>query len=213
MKNYFLNIAVIVFLGGLLISCDDSPYLTDEGVHDPNIEVSKVEYLEQNDWELFDTLVLLIDHYDMREEVNNAATFFAATDYAFAFNNQPLDSIYSRYPADTIRDYIFNERIMLEELAERGSPLTLNSASGKEFQVFTRTDNDFFAGERWSSVEPDFLYLTKIIGENIDPIGVDPITIPFEERDISVRMQTQGIIDPDGNMMHVISNTHSFGFN
>lgn len=214
MKNYFYYLFTVMAFIFIVSGCEEAPYLTDEGLHDPNIEVSKVEFLERNSWQLFDTLVLLIDHHNMREEVNNAPTFFAATDYAFeGYGNLPLDTLYKRIPADTLRDYIFKEKITLEQLVEEGTPLNVTSASGKSFQVFTRTDNDFFTQTRWSSVEPDFLYLTKVVGEGVDPAGVDPATIPFEERDIDIRMQTQGIIDPNGNILHVIDNQHFFGFN
>lgn len=194
----------------LLISCQKDEYLDDEGLHDAQLNISKVEFLERNSWQLFDTLVLMIDHYNMRDEVNDAPTFFAATDYSFAGLGS-LDSIYKKMPADTLRDYIFTEKIKVDDL-KRSEPKSLKSASGKTFQIFIRTDNDFFIGERWSSVEPDFLYLTKIVG-TVDPIGVDPSTLPLNERDIDVRAQTTGIIDPNGNMLHVLNNMHRFGFN
>ena len=194
-----------------LVSCEEAPYLDDEGLHNPQISVSKTELLEQNSWQLFDTLLLLIDYHDMREQVNSAPTFFAVTDFSFKDLNIPLDSLYKRYPADTLRDYIFNEKIRLEDY-DRDSPKLITSASGKTFQVFVRTDNDFFVDDRWSSVEPNFLYLSKVVG-SVDPYGVDPLTIPAQERDLNIRAQTQGIIDPNGNMLHVLSNLHTFGFN
>lgn len=208
MKTTFNNIIVIIILFFSIIGCSKDSYLTDEGIHNPNITVSKVEYLEANNWKLFDTIVLLIDHYDMRAEVNSAPTFFAVTDFAFG-QNTSLENIFETYSADDIRAYIFNKKITLKELENRGQPEQVTSVSGDLFQAFIRTNNDYYVGVRWSSVEPHFLYISKINGE-ID--SGDISQIPNEERDIDVRMQTQGIIDPEGNMLHVMSNLHNFGY-
>lgn len=61
--------------------------------------------------------------------------------------------------------------------------------------------------------KPSFLYLRKIIGDEIDPIGkeFDSTAEQLKEQDISVKCQTTGIIcTKTGTILHVLDNSHVF---
>ena len=71
-----------------------------------------------------------------------------------------------------------------------------------------------FAGSSVTMVtKPSFLYLRKIIGDEIDPIGkeFDSTAEQLKEQDISVKCQTTGIIcTKTGTILHVLDNSHVF---
>jgi hypothetical protein len=193
--------------------------LTDEGLHTAKTALSTYEYLKQHSWQSFDTLIAVIDHYNLQTEVNQAGTFFAPTDYSIArymklqlaqkklINDNAkytLDSLYSDITVDSVRQYLFREKITLSEApAIQPKPYVsiadTKSAVVKQLQT-TSTYTQYTVGETY------LLYLIKVRG-SLDVPGTPP---PPNEVDISVQCQTTGIEPSSGGILHVLSNQHTF---
>ena len=146
---------LIVITTVVMIGCKKSEYLTDGGVHKSVTALSNYDYLKQNSWQSFDTLITIIDHYNLKDEVNKAATFFAPTDYSiFRFiklkddsvkliNEQfkyTLNDLYNDINADSIRQYLFKEKIDLTNSATTVTPFVSLGKTNCGVQKYLQTD-------------------------------------------------------------------------
>jgi hypothetical protein len=220
MKRY--SRLILPFIGAIVlaVSCKKADYLTDSGVHDAKTPLSTYDYLKQHPWNLFDTLVMVIDKYNLKDEVNGANTFFAPTNYSInkymndrraerqatnAAAGYTLDSLYKYITADSVRQYMFSEKIALKELPEQQTQ-SYSSLGKTSMGVFKELQTANIYTDRTNA--PTFLlYLVKVRG-SLDEPGTVP---PANEIDIRVICQTTGIQTSNGaKTLHVLSNTHSF---
>lgn len=219
MKNYNLIILASVTFILASSSCKKADYLTDEGLHDAKSSLSTYEYLRQHSWHSFDTLITIIDHYNMKDEINSAGTFFASTnatvkrymDLRLAQKKltndsakYSLDSLYKDISADSLRQYLFKEKITLSNAPNiQPAPYTslgkTSSAVFKQLQS-TSTYTQYTTGQTY------LLYLVKVRGQ----LDVPGITPPANEIDINVQCQTTGIEPATGGILHVLTNQHVF---
>lgn len=201
-------------------SCKKNDYLTDTGVHNPITPLNNYDYLKQNQLHQFDTLCLIIDRFDgLKNEVNNAGTFFAPSDYAIlrTINNRltvkqsvnpsatyTLDSLIKGMTIDSMRQYMFKETITLDAAPELQAK-AYTSLGGTQQAVIKVLQTGVYL-ERTSA--PTFLlFFVKVRGA-LDTPGVTP---PTNENDISVVCQTTGIKTSNGaTTLHALSNTHAF---
>src|SRR5262245_46306257 len=87
MKN---KIIITFFVLMSVAACKKNNYLNDGGTHNPHTTLTTYDYLKNNAYHDFDSTIQLIDHFSLKDSVNNAGTFFACTDYAinaFMINN------------------------------------------------------------------------------------------------------------------------------
>jgi hypothetical protein len=220
MKKYCKYILPAVFAFILVVSCKKKDYLTDSGVHNAVTPLTNYDYLKQNNWRLFDTLLMIIDKFNLKEDMNETKTFFAPTNYSInAFitarlNDRlatsssatyTLDTLYKYITADSIRQYMFNDRITLDDIGEDETKLFTNR-SKTNMGVFKELQraNQF---TMYTNNPTYLLYLVKIRG-SLDVPGVIP---PTGEEDIRVRCQTTGIETSNGaTILHVLNNQHQF---
>lgn len=218
MKKYCIRIlfANLVLLL-LMSSCKKSEYLIDEGVHEAATSLTTYDYLKAHSWKSFDSLIAIIDHFGLKDEVNNAKTFFAPTDYsinrffelkkASRDENNPytMDTLYKEISADSIRQYLFTQKLTLGAALEVAPPI---QSLGKTSAVITKIRQTAYDYTQWSSNPVYLLYYTKVRGTLDDPNGnVDPND---PNRDTRVSCQTTGIETSSGTTLHVLSNTHVF---
>ena len=64
----FLTLTTLTF------SCKDEEYLTDGGVHKTVTSSSNYDYLKSSG--KFDTLLMIVDHFNLKDSLNEASTFF-----------------------------------------------------------------------------------------------------------------------------------------
>lgn len=202
------------------ISCKKNDYLTDSGIHSAITPLSNYDYLKANSYNLFDTLIMVIDRYKLKDEFNSANTVFAPTDYSIArymtdrLNERLATSSTARYSLDTlfkyvnvdsIRQYMFNAKITLPELQENETQLYTSlgqtrMGAFKELQLA----NQYTAQ---SNNRTYLLYLVRVRGA-LDVPGVLP---PLGEADTRVLCQTTGILTSNGSkVLHALSNQHVF---
>lgn len=222
MKRYYIFFLMIAVFAGAM-SCKKAAYLTDGGVHDAKTPLSTYDYLAQHPWHIFDTLVNIVDHYGLKDKVNAANTFFAPTNYsigrymtlrlaqkqatdpAAAYS---LDSLYKDINADSVLQYMFNDKITLDNTQELQPKLyTSQTETGLKMGVMKELQTGGVYTER-SNAPTFLLYLVKVRGD-IDVPGTIP---PANESDIRVVCQTTGILPQNGErILHVLSNLHTFG--
>jgi hypothetical protein len=204
----------------LAFSCRKADYLTDSGIHEAITPLSTYDYLAAHSWHFFDTTIAVIDHFGMKDEVNQANTFFAFTDYAI-FNYMDararekqqtdptavytLDSLYKYITADSIRQYMFSGSIRLGDLpVNEVSPQTsvANTTMGayRELQTITEFTQR-------TQAPTYLLFLIKVRGD----IDLPGVVYPSAEVDTRVRCQTTGILTSNGEkVLHVLNNQHQF---
>ena len=204
----------------LIASCKKDDYVSGGSLHTAITSLNNIDYLKGNQMRLFDTLVLLAERFNLVDEINNAKTFFAFTDYSIGLMitlklqakqlsdpsaRYTLDSLVKDISADSVRQYLFNETIELATASElKATPYTsLGKTSNgvlKQLQAGAPyTDR--------TSAATFLLFFVKVRG-SLDEPGVTP---PLNQNDIPVVCQTTGIKTSNGaTTLHVLSNTHTF---
>jgi len=128
MKIKIVKSGITPFLLGILMmalgftSCKKDSYRTDNGVASANTTQSTYDYLAGNTYHYFDTLLLIVDHFGLKDSLNKAGTFFAPTDYAIsalmsANSITSLDALYRQINSNFLKQYMFSD-----------TSLTLNTA-------------------------------------------------------------------------------------
>jgi hypothetical protein len=232
MKRYSAFILICCFTALALLSCKKNDYLTDDGVHDARTSLNTYDYLKSNQYQLFDTFLLVVDKFNLKEAMLNAKTVFAVTDYSIrnyinlkqaalrlidVNKTFTLDSVFTNITADSIKQYFFDQRITLDgapiepevnQVASLGN--TTCGYSKRQWTVLELNGNDggLFT---WTNNPIYGLYYTKIRGA-LDVPGVTP---PANEIDIKTLCQTQGILPTNNKgtadpVLHVLSNQHTF---
>ena len=221
-KNSITRIlfAVCVFIPAIT-SCKKNAYLTDTGIHDPITPLSNYDYLAQNQFRQFDTLLQIIDRFaGLKDQINKAGTFFAPTDFSITKTinarltlkqqvnpsaTYTLDSLINSMTIDSLRQYMFKETITLDNSPElQAKPYTsLGGTSQGAIKVLQTA-----APYTNRTTAPTYLlYFVKVRGA----VDIPGVASPPNETDISVLCQTTGILTSNGaTVLHVLNNTHSF---
>ena len=77
----FTTLVILLLCGIVLVtSCKKNDYLTDDGIHNAKTPLNTYDYLKSNQYKLFDTFLLVIDKFGLKDELINAKTVFAVTD-------------------------------------------------------------------------------------------------------------------------------------
>jgi hypothetical protein len=229
----FTTLVILLLCGIVLVtSCKKNDYLTDDGIHNAKTPLNTYDYLKSNQYKLFDTFLLVIDKFGLKDELINAKTVFAVTDYSIKRymdlrkaalqqinenKTYTLDSLYKEMTADSVRQYFFDERITLQDAVIEPEVKQITSQgntpcgfSKRMWTVLELNGNDGGL-PNWTNTPAYGLYYTKIRGA-LDVPGVTP---PANEIDIKVLCQTTGILpssDKAGyeQVLHVLSNQHTF---
>jgi hypothetical protein len=222
MKKIYNRILIVIGMGLMAItSCKKDNYLTDTGIHDPVTPLNNTDYLAQNQFKQFDTLLQIIDRFDgLKDEVNKAGTFFAPTDYSIltAINARltdrqridpqgayTLDTLVKYITIDSMRQYLFAETITLDNAPEgQAQPYTSKGGTSQAVLKVLQTGAPY----RDRTTAPTYLLFFVRVRGAVDIPGVIP---PTNEADINVLCQTTGIKTSNGSTtLHVLTNTHAF---
>ncbi|WP_162304835.1 DUF4859 domain-containing protein [Sphingobacterium olei] len=215
-----LWIAGITLLG--LMSCNKQDYLVDGGLHNAKVDVSTYDYLAQHPQGLFDTLVHIIDHFGLKEEINNASTLFAPTNYSIRRYYQAkwnelkaidenatfsLEQMLETIHIDSLKAYIYPEGHYDLSVANTTYTSIANAGNLSGFVYHKQLQP---AGQ-WSFQPIYYLFYVKIRGE-IDQVADDGTVITPEGdfADLRIRCQTQGIETATGTIINVLANNHLF---
>ncbi len=195
-------------------------YLLGGSLHNPVTPLNNMDYLKSNSFKLFDTATLILEKLDMANEVNNARTFFAFTDYSVGrmlalkltekqlsnpLATYSLEDLYKDINADSIRQYMFSQTIELASTAEiKATPYTSLGKTSMGALKQLQTASPYVDRTKAPTY---LLFFVKVRGA-VDEPGV---ISPPNETDIPVLCQTTGIKTSNGaTTLHVLNNNHTF---
>lgn len=221
MKTLYLFFAALLLCAGF-IACEKAAYLTDDGLHVEEVNQTTYDYLASHPHGMFDTLLLVIDHFNLKNEINAAKTFWVPSDYSvnryFQLKRDSVllvdenaqysfDQFLDDIPVDSLKAYIYNDaQYNLQSATVNYS--TISNAAGLDGFVYHKQKQ---AQGAWSYQPIYYLYYIKIRGE-ADQIGADGIVTVKEDdqADLRVLCQTTGIKTSSGTLLNVLANTHTF---
>jgi hypothetical protein len=219
-----ITFAVSALLLTTVISCKKS-YTIGGSKFVAQVDMTTYDYLKTN--HLFDTLVIMIDAMDLKDEVNQAGTFFAVTNYSIRnyvlakqtaeqllYNNENLvytfDSLDLPSLKDTLRTYMFKDRITRDNISQIGEWRYSNEGDPRWIQLIPTTD---YTNQNVFTTDPKYIYLTKVIPQPGFSVPTDSTQLgqvdPSQE--LQTLCQTTGILTTTG-VLHVLANSHTFDY-
>jgi len=216
--------AASAFLLLATVACKKS-YTIGGSTFDAQVNMSTYDYLKTN--HLFDTLVMMIDKTGLKDELNQAGTFFAFTNYSIRRyveakgddlrikrndENMPytFDSLNLSDLKDSLRSYMFADRFTRDNITRNG--LWRQSRDG-EYRLMQLVPTTDYTNQNVFTTEPQYIYFTKIIALPGHPVPTDPTQLGsvVDEQRLENICQTTGILTTTG-VLHVLGNSHMFNF-
>ena len=219
-----ITFAASALLLTAVISCKKS-YTIGGSKFVAQVDMTTYDYLKTN--HLFDTLVIMIDAMGLKDEVNQAGTFFAVTNYSIRnyvlakqtaeqllYNNENLvytfDSLDLPSLKDTLRTYMFKDRITRDNISQIGEWRYSNEGDPRWIQLIPTTD---YTNQNVFTTDPKYIYLTKVIPQPGFSVPTDSTQLgqvdPSQE--LQTLCQTTGILTTTG-VLHVLANSHTFDY-
>ena len=206
--NRYILFALLI----LLIGCKKDDYLTDGGLAKAITPLSNYDYLANHSYHYFDTVVLIIDHFKLKDSVNRAGTFFAFTDFSVAtlmntLQVSTLDDLYSKVTSKLVTQYLFSDAgITLDNAGEAAKQYANWAGDATALSAVKKIENTY--GVNLSHSSPAYNYYTlqyvKINGELDD----SPNMPPGDVADVTIPCQTTDIKTGNGaTTLHVLANT------
>lgn len=206
MKYYrYSNILIYgcLFLVLGLMSCKKD-YLTDGGLAKANTSYNTYDYLANNAYHQFDTVIMIIDHFGLKDSVNMAGTFFAPTDYSisrFMITDtvSSLDELYAHISSKFLTQFMFSDTAIT---------LANATASVKTYPNWADTicgikKTAFTYGAANSTFTYYILQYVQINGVLDGSSGVPD----DDPEDAVLNCQTTGIKTSSGTNLNVLANT------
>jgi hypothetical protein len=196
----------------LLIGCKKDDYLTDGGLAKAVTPLSNYDYLASHSYDYFDTVVLIIDHFRLKDSVNKAGTFFAFTDFSVAtlMNNlqvPTLNDLYSKVTSKLVTQYLFSDAGITLDNAEEGAQLHANWAGDATALSAVKKIVNTYTVYLVNSTPAYSYYTLQYVKINGVPDD-SPNMPPGDVADVSIPCQTTGIKTSDGTTtLHVLANT------
>ena len=208
MKSLYITCIICILLA---CACKKESYLTDGGLHNANTSLSTYDYLAQHAAHYFDTTILLIDHFGLKDSVNKAGTFFVFTDYAINLlmakeGYASLGDLYNNTSSKIITQYLFTDSISLYNTT--GSVQLENNWAGapapcgvKKLQG-TYTVNLTNSSATYTFYYLQYVKINGVLDGSANAPGDDPA-------DLAISCQTTGIRTATGTTLHVLVNNAS----
>jgi hypothetical protein len=200
---------VILFAG----ACKKSGYRTDGGVASANTPLTTYDYLKGNAYHYFDSTIQLIDHFNLKDSVNKAGTFFAFTDYAinsYMINlgitsmNQLFDSVSSKF----LTQYMFSDNsLTLANASLTAVPHVNWAADSNALSAINKIGMNYSVNLAATAATFDYYVLQYIkINGVLDGSPNAPANDPA---DTYLSCQTTGIHTASGTNLNVLVNNVS----
>lgn len=210
MNRYITFIAITLLIAS--VGCKKDDYLTDGGLAKAVTPQSNYDYLANHRYHYFDTVVLIIDHFNLKDSVNKAGTFFAFTDFSvIALMNTlqvtTLNDLYSKVTSKLLTQYLFSDAgITLDNAGEAAKQYANWAGDATALSAVKKIENTYTINLVNSA--PAYSYYTlqyvKINGV-LDDLPNMP---PGDMVDVSIPCQTTGIKTSNGaTTLHVLANT------
>jgi hypothetical protein len=223
-----LKIKILTAASALLllatVACKKS-YTIGGSTFVAQVNMTTYDYLKTN--HLFDTLVMMIDKTGLKDELNQAGTFFAVTNYSIRKyveakgadlriirndENMPytFDSLNLAALKDSLRSYMFADRFTRDNITRNG--LWRQSRNG-EYRLMQLIPTSDYTNQNVFTTEPKYIYFAKIIALPGHPVPTDSTQLGsvVDEQRLENLCQTTGILTTTG-VLHVLGNSHMFNF-
>jgi len=214
----------ILFAATAFFSCKKNDTIGGD-LFKANVNMTTYDYLKTN--HTFDTLVMMINKMQLKDEVNSSGTFFALTNYSIhnfvlakqaqlriTSNDENLvftfDSLNFVSLKDSLRAYMFKDKYTLDMLTQKGVYVKAND--GEMRMINKRPTGDYTNGI--FTTNPQYIFLTKVVplkpGGPV-PIDIDGVNQADPRQLLTTLCQTTGIITTTG-ILHVLNNNHTFTY-
>lgn len=189
-----------------LFGCKKTSYLVDGGLASAKTSYTTYDYLEHNQYKIFDTVLLLIDHFGLKDSVNKAGTFFAPTNYnvRHVMNTLGLDSLDQLYK-------VINSKCLTQFMfSDTSISLYSASTSTKEIKNWAGTVCGYKkTAYTYSNLTTYTYYILQYVQINGALDGSSDASSD-DQTDAVLNCQTTGVKTSSGTTLHVLANSGSF---
>ena len=208
-RKYIFPAAIIMVLLSGMLSCKKAAYLTDGGISSAKSSLSTYDYLKGHKYHYFDTVILLIDHFNLKDSVNKAGTFFAFTDFSVnilmkKLNVTSLDSLYAKISSRLLTQYMFTATLTLSS-ASSTLPVQVPDWAGSAAPA-AYTKSSFAYTVYLTNSSPVFTYYTLAYIQINGVLDGSPAAPANDPPDLVISCQTTGIQTATGTTLHVLIN-------
>lgn len=227
MKNIYKLFIVFVIAGFMLVACKKDNYLIGGKLENATTTLTTYDYLKNNRFKLFDTLLMLVDKAGLKDAINHQGiTFYAPTDFAInnylakktaevqrvnPFAKYSVDTLI-KYDLDKFRDslnvYIIPQKVIYSSLTQNGIVFNTEKSGSQAVISFEPTYDPNLGYTSAVSTPPKIEYYTFIKGKL--PVVVVASSIP-DTIGVRVLCQTSGLTTSTGQL-NVLSNSHVLFF-
>lgn len=207
MSRYIMFVILI-----LLIGCKKDDYLTDGGLAKAVTPLSNYDYLANHRYHYFDTVVMIIDHFNLKDSVNKAGTFFAFTDFSVnvlmnTLQVTTLNDLYSKVTSKLVTQYLFSDAgITLDNASEAAKQYANWAGDATALSAVKKIENTYTINLVNSA--PAYSYYTLQYVKINGMLDDSPNMPPGDMVDVSIPCQTTGIKTSNGaTTLHVLANT------
>lgn len=199
---------VVIVLVVMSVSCKKAAYLTDGGVSNAKSSLSAYDYLKGHQYHYFDTVILMIDHFGLKDSVNKAGTFFAFTDFAVnglmkTLGVSSLDSLYTKVSSKLLTQYMFADKLTLDKAG--AVPVQVQDWAGSAAPA-AYGKNQFAYTVYLTNSSPVFTYYTLTYVKINGVLDGSPNAPANDPPDQVISCQTTGIQTSTGTTLHVLIN-------
>jgi hypothetical protein len=193
-----------------LISCKKDDYLTDGGLANEKSTLSTYDYLANHTYHYFDTVILIIDHFNLKDSVNKAGTFFAFTDFSVTtlmntLQVTTLQDLYAKVSSKLVTQYMFSDNSLTLANANTTPVQKVNWAGASALSAVNKIESTY--GVYLVNSAPVYSYYVLQYVKINGVLDGSPNMPPGDVADISIPCQTTGIQTSSGTTLHVLANT------
>lgn len=186
-----------------MVSCNKD-YVAGGGLSKATTSLGTYDYLASNQYHIFDSVLLVIDHFGLKDSLNSSGSFFAPTDYClnrYLINNQfhSLDSLYNHISSKFITQFMFPDTSLT--LANTTTNVTLYPNWADTLAGVKKTGFNYGAASSTFSY-----YILQYVQINGALDGL-PSTPTGDPTDAVLNCQTTGIKTSSGTNLNVLANT------
>jgi len=208
-RKYIIPAAIIMIMLSGLLSCKKAAYLTDGGTSTAKSSLSTYDYLKGHKYHYFDTVVLLIDHFNLKDSVNKAGTFFAFTDFSVnslmkSLSVTTLDGLYAKISSRLLTQYMFTNTLTLNNASSTTAVQVPDWAGNAAPAAYTKAPFAYTVFLTNSS--PVFTYYTLAYVKINGVLDGSPGAPANDPPDLVISCQTTGIQTATGTTLHVLIN-------
>lgn len=215
------NIIYLIILLATFCACENN--IIDEGIHDPKVNKTTLEYLQLN--AKFDTVLILFERANILEELGKEnTTVCVPTNYSVNRFVKQIQTQKRKEQNDENLKYTFTDLMNDFEQYKDSMKMYIikdDRIGRRELEAKSVLTKSFLGNEVQLSLKESPLYSewlpnigVKFVHYRWVKNGLDPenVQVPLEDRDVENICQTSSILTTNG-VLHVLEDTHNLFFN